>query len=116
MGNRVARTKPENLGLEKFKSEANLFYMAATLRTIQASVSADGIVTLDKPVSEPRRAILTSIEDEAEENHPDAEELQAMLEAEADRAAGNREAFTSLSDLKAKLGICNAPDRLPSTR
>ena len=79
--------------------------MAATLRTIQASVSADGVVTLDEPVSGPRRAILTLIEDEAEENHPDAEELQAMLEAEADHAAGNREAFTSLSDLKAKLGI-----------
>jgi hypothetical protein len=36
---------------------------------------------------------------------PDAEELEAMLEAEADREAGNREAFISIADLKAKLGV-----------
>jgi hypothetical protein len=36
---------------------------------------------------------------------PDAEELEAMLEAEADRAAGNHQAFISLADLKVKLGI-----------
>lgn len=41
------------------------------------------------------------VEDEA----PTPEELEAIREAEADREAGNTDAFTELEDLKAELSL-----------
>ena len=82
-----------------------IIHMPTTLRAIQATVSADGVVTLDVPVKGPSRAILTLMVEEGEENEPDADELESMLEAEADRKTGNLEAFTSMADLRAKLGF-----------
>lgn len=40
-----------------------------------------------------------------EDGEPTAEELDAIREAEADRAAGNVEAFTNLEDLRAELSL-----------
>ena len=40
-----------------------------------------------------------------EDCKPTPEELEAIREAEADRKAGNQEAFTDLEDLKAELSL-----------
>ncbi len=95
---------------EIFQSRQNdnlnyISHMAATLRAIEATISADGVVTLAEPVKGPGRAVLTLLVEDMESDEPDAGELEAMLEAEADRTAGNRDAFTSMADLKAKLAI-----------
>ena len=51
--------------------------MAAVLKTVHATVSADGTVTLDEPVAGPTMAVLTFL---VEEWVPNAETLEAMAE------------------------------------
>jgi hypothetical protein len=84
--------------------------MAATLKTIKATVEADGTVHLAQPieVNGPVQAVVTLLIDEdlvKDDDEPTPEELEAMLEAEADRKAGRSEAFTDLEDLKTELSL-----------
>ena len=51
--------------------------MAAVLKTVHATVAADGTVTLDEPVAGPTMAVLTFL---VEEWVPNAETLEAMAE------------------------------------
>ena len=51
--------------------------MAAVLKTVHATVAADGTVTLDEPVVGPTMAVLTFL---VEEWVPNAETLDAMAE------------------------------------
>jgi hypothetical protein len=55
--------------------------MAAALKTIHATVSADGLVTLSEPVSGPCKAVLTLL---VEEWTPNAVTLAAMNEPTED--------------------------------
>jgi hypothetical protein len=51
--------------------------MAAVLKTVHATVSADGTITLDEPVAGPTMAVLTFL---AEEWVPNTATLEAMAE------------------------------------
>ena len=51
--------------------------MATVLKTVHATVAADGTVTLDEPVAGPTMAVLTFLVDEW---IPNAETLEAMCE------------------------------------
>ena len=51
--------------------------VAAILKTVHATISADGTVTLDEPVAGPTMAVLTFL---VEEWVPNAETLEAMAE------------------------------------
>lgn len=55
--------------------------MAASLRTIEATVSADGVVTLAEPVTGPCKAVVTLLIDEWV---PNATTLEAMTESTED--------------------------------
>lgn len=49
--------------------------------------------------------IFLEIQDLVDDGQPTPEELEAIREAEADRKAGNMDAFTDLEDLKAELSL-----------
>lgn len=69
--------------------------MAAILRTIDASVSADGTITLAETVTGPAKALLTVLIEESEANE---ETLEAIAEPLADLPR-----FASLAALHADL-------------
>jgi hypothetical protein len=71
------------------------FAMAATLRTIQASVAADGTVSLAEKITGPAKAVLTLLVEEPEAN----EETAAAI---AEPVAGLKR-FETLADLKSDL-------------
>ena len=71
--------------------------MAATLRTIEATVSADGVVTLAEPVTGPCKAVITVL---VEEWTPNAVTQAAMNEPIDDLPR-----FRSPQEAKAALGI-----------
>ena len=70
--------------------------MSATLKTVEATVSADGVVTLCEPVTGPARAVVTLlIEDPAEPNAATREAMNEPLEG--------LPRFSSVNALKADL-------------
>ncbi len=71
--------------------------MAAVLKTVHATVAADGTITLDEPVAGPTMAVLTFLVDEWV---PNAETLEAMAEP-IDALPRHRSAKSA----KAALGI-----------
>lgn len=50
-------------------------------------------------------SVFLEIQDLVDDGEATPEELEAIREAEADRKAGNMEAFTDLEDLKAELSL-----------
>ncbi|MCH7228688.1 hypothetical protein [Haloferula sp. A504] len=50
-------------------------------------------------------SVFLEIQSLVDDGKATAEELEAIREAEADRAAGNMDAFTDLKDLKAELSL-----------
>jgi len=76
------RTTPPNstaMLLAPGASSAYILAMAATLKTIQASVSADGILTLAEPVTGPALAVVTLLVEEPEPNETTLEALDEPL-------------------------------------
>jgi hypothetical protein len=71
--------------------------MAATLKTIHATVSADGIVTTQEPIWGPCEAVITLL---VEERIPNAVTRAAMDESDEDLPR-----YTKMEDIKATLGI-----------
>lgn len=71
--------------------------MAATLRAIEATVSADGVVILAEPVTGPCKAVLTLL---VEERIPNAATLAAMNEP-----IDELPRYRSAEGAKAALGI-----------
>ncbi len=71
--------------------------MPATLRTVEATVSEDGTVTLAEPVTGPARAVLTLLIEEPSE--PNSTTREAMNEPHEDLPR-----FASVDALKADLG------------
>jgi hypothetical protein len=71
--------------------------MAASLRTIEATVSADGVVTLAEPVTGPCKAVVTLL---VEDRIPNAVTLAAMNEPIAGLPR-----YRTAEDAKAALGI-----------
>jgi hypothetical protein len=69
--------------------------MAASLRTIEATVSADGVVTLAEPVTGPCKAVVTLL---VEEWIPNPETLEAMEEPTDDlpRYSSSEKAIAAL--------------------
>lgn len=55
--------------------------MAVALKTIRATVSADGVVTTEEPIWEPCEAVITLL---VEEKIPNAVTLAAMNESDDD--------------------------------
>ena len=49
--------------------------------------------------------VFLEIQNLVDDGEPTAEELEAINEAEADRKAGNTDAFTDLEDLKVELSL-----------
>jgi hypothetical protein len=49
--------------------------------------------------------VFLEIQNLVDDGEPTPEELEAIREAEADRRAGNMEAFTDLEELKAELSL-----------
>ena len=70
--------------------------MAATLRTIDATVAEDGSVLLAEPVEGPAKAVLTVLIDD--ELVPNAATIEAMQESVADLPR-----FQSVEDLMQEL-------------
>jgi hypothetical protein len=71
--------------------------MAATLKTIEATVSADGVVTTAEPIFGPCKAVLTLLVDEKIPN--------AVTQAAMDEPTEDLPRYTSASQAKAALGI-----------
>ena len=71
--------------------------MAAALKTIQATVSADGVVTLAEPVIGPCKAVVTVLVDEWT---PNATTLAAMSEL-----IDELPRLRSVEDIRSNLGI-----------
>jgi hypothetical protein len=71
--------------------------MAATLKTIEATVSAEGVVTTAEPIFGPCKAVLTLLVDE---KIPNAETLAAMNEPNEGLPR-----YKTTSQAKAALGI-----------
>ncbi len=71
--------------------------MAASLRTIEATVSADGVVTTAEPVFGPCKAVLTLLIDEKVPN--------AVTRAAMDESSDDLPRYTNASQAKAALGI-----------
>ena len=71
--------------------------MSATLRTIEATVSADGVVTLAEPITGLCKAVLTILVDEW---IPDATTLEAM-----DESTDELPRYRSAAEAIAALGI-----------
>ena len=71
--------------------------MAASLRAIEATVSADGVVTLAEPVIGPCKAVLTLL---VEDRIPNAVTLAAM-----DEPLDDLPRYHTAADAKASLGI-----------
>ena len=71
--------------------------MAATLKAIEATVSADGVVTMAEPIFRPCRAVLTLLVDE--------KILNAVTRAAMDEPTEDLPRYTSASQAKAALGI-----------
>ena len=69
--------------------------MSASLRTVEATVSPEGIVTLSEPVFGPARAILTLL---VEDSEPNADTRAAMNEP-----VEGLPRFTTVDDLMAHL-------------
>ena len=70
--------------------------MPATLKTVEATVSEDGTVTLSEPVTGPARAVVTLLIEEPSE--PNATTREAMNEPPEDLPR-----FASVDALKADL-------------
>ena len=71
--------------------------MSASLKSIHATVSKDGVVTLDEHVSGPCKAVLTLL---VEDPNPNAETLAAMNEPSDELPR-----YATASQAKAALGI-----------
>ena len=71
--------------------------MAATLKAIEATVSADGVVTTAEPIFRPCKAVLTLLVDE--------KILNAVTRAAMDEPTEDLPRYTSASQAKAALGI-----------
>ena len=71
--------------------------MAASLRTIQATVSADGVVTTAEPLFGPCMAVITLLVDE---KIPNAVTLAAIQEPTDDLPR-----YHTMEDIRAALGI-----------
>ena len=71
--------------------------MAASLKTIEATVSADGVVTTAEPIFGPCKAVLTLLVDE---KVPNAVTRAAMDETDEDLPR-----YNTMKDIRATLGI-----------
>lgn len=71
--------------------------MAAALKTIHATVSADGIVTTKEPIWGPCEAVITLL---VEEKIPNAVTRAAMDESDEDLPR-----YSNMEDIRATLGI-----------
>jgi hypothetical protein len=71
--------------------------MAVTLRAIEATVSADGVVTFAEPIIGPAKAFITVLVDEWT---PNAETLAAMNEP-----VEGLPRYKTMEDIRATLGI-----------
>ena len=71
--------------------------MAPALKTVHATVSADGIVTTQEPIWGPCKAVITLL---VEEKIPNAVTRAAMDESDEDLPR-----YTNMEDIRATLGI-----------
>ncbi len=83
--------------------------MSQTLKSVRATVSSKGVVTLVEPIllrSSTVAMVTIVVDDEDIDEEPlTQEEIEAMKEAEKDRKEGNWDAFISMDEMKKRLNI-----------